>query len=122
MLKGIGFGKDASGEVVFWSSQKNISVHLDASLMGKILICQTLPDREFLAKASFLGLAGLVVPGIHYRDVIVKNLDLTILVLGRFGQLGYTKDVEERLRGLGENKRIKIYKLDEKFYALENNS
>ena len=98
------------------------SVDLTTEYSGKILICQGAPDREFIHKAIFLGIAGLVVPGLHYRDLkSVDPVELTIVMLGRFGNQQFETRDWTQLSSLN-GKKIGISRLDDQHFDVSFNS
>ena len=62
--------------------------------------------REFLEKASLVGVRGLVVPSMHYRDYdyFVKADDFSLLVLTKFGKLEVSSELATKLAKLDGKK------------------
>lgn len=100
----IGFGPKVAGEVVVLTEP--VSREINSSLGGKILLFLTYVPREFLEKAGLVGVRGIVVPSIHWRDFdyFVRNDDFSLLVLTKFGKLEISKDLAEKLSKLSGKK------------------
>lgn len=115
----IGTGKELSGEaVVLADLQCGETAHLDSSLDGKIGVCLASVGREFLHKCLFLGLAGIVTPGVHYKDWISINPDdgMPVFVIKKFGIVELSDREKGDLTGFN-GKKIKISQ-EEKNYEL----
>lgn len=96
----IGFGGKARGEVTV------VSGGLDSGAAGKIVVSLVFVGREFFEKAGLIGVAGIVVPSMHYRDfAYFQGLnEFPVLVLLKFGRLDLDKDLEEKLGKLSGQK------------------
>lgn len=117
-IEGIGIGHGAKGKAMILHSSMVRSVELNSHHNGLILICQDLPDREFIHKAIFLGVAGLVVPGLHYRDLkSINENELTVVMLARFGVEKIDEKKWERLKTL-ENREIFLNKIGDQNYEV----
>lgn len=92
----IGFGGKATSEIAV------VSGSLDSSAAGKIVVSLVFVGREFFEKAGLIGVAGIVVPSMHYRDfAYFQGLnEFPVLVLLKFGKLELDKDLEEKLAKL----------------------
>lgn len=89
LSKRLGIGPTVSGTAVVLSPDKCLETSsLDATNEGKILVCQAYVGRELIAKATFLGVAAIVVPSIHYRDLasFATNPEISIVLVKRFGE------------------------------------
>lgn len=88
----IGFGPKAVGQIM-------VTDRLDNAAGGKIVVSLDFVGREFLEKAGLVGVAGLVVPAVHWRDFEhAKNLaEFPLLVLLKFGRLDLQKDLAEKM-------------------------
>lgn len=112
-FEGTGIGNEVKGQAIILPIEEVRSVDLSSQFQGNILVCQVQPDREFIHKAIFLGIAGLVVPGLHYRDLkSVNPNELTIVMLKRFGDSGFEEKEWTNLQALN-NKKICINKTDD---------
>lgn len=119
----IGTGKNLEGEaVVLVDQQCQETAHLDSSLEGKIAVCLAPVGREFLHKALFLGLAGVVAPSVHYKDWISINPDdgMPVFVMKKFGIVELSDKEKGGLAGF-DGKKIRISKEDN-YYELTNAS
>lgn len=100
----VGFGQKVSGEiVVVGRSGEVLDTHdLNMELAGKILVLPIWVSREFLQKADFVGVLGVVVPSIHYRDFLYfkEHADFALLVLLEFGKLDAYPEEAKKLLGL----------------------
>lgn len=94
----IGFGEKVTAPVVILGQ--------DEDLEGKIVVATKVVGREFLEKAGLLGVAGVVVPSLHWRDYsYFQNLnEYPLLVLLKFGRLDLASDLVEKLEGLAGKK------------------
>lgn len=114
----IGFGNDISGEAVILPPKEFGSRDLTLDLSEKILILSNHHSREFLEKARFVGVLGVVVPSIHFRDYdyfkTVSGFGMMILL--RFGDEGASGELAEKLNKLagktvklsGDGKKLEI--------------
>lgn len=89
----IGFGPKVEGEIV-----------VNDFVPGKISVFTTHLHREQLEKAGLVGILGLAVPSIHFRDFdyLRKLSEFPLLVLSKFGNLDTPKELIgklEKLRG-----------------------
>ncbi|MBI4099923.1 hypothetical protein HY440_02850 [Candidatus Microgenomates bacterium] len=96
----IGFGKKVTGEVAILGREPDLA--------GKIVIAPAVVGREFLEKATLLGVAGLVVPSLHWRDYeyFRKADEYPILLLLKFGRLDPSDDLVAKLEKLAGKKAI----------------
>jgi hypothetical protein len=62
----VGFGRQATGSLVYCDDLKNISAADDSS----ILVVNDPVDLDFLKNVEYLGYKGLIAPSIHYRQLI----------------------------------------------------
>ncbi len=96
LLSKIGFGSKVSAEMVV----------CDQPVPNKIILCPKYVGREWLEKAGFLGVAGVVVPSMHWRDFeyFKTQNEFPIMVLLKFGTLEPTADLAEKIAKLdGKN-------------------
>ncbi|KKU91841.1 MAG: hypothetical protein UY21_C0009G0032 [Microgenomates group bacterium GW2011_GWA1_48_10] len=96
----IGFGPKVSGEAVFLGAAQEVATHhLSLDLTGKILILPRWVGKEFVQKADFVGVLGVVVPAMHYRDFdyFRKQGGLTLLVVEQFGELDASPESAKKL-------------------------
>ncbi len=113
----IGFGGGANGEIVVLPEDVKTE-DLTMDLAGKVLIFLTSPSKEILEKTRFLGVSGVVVPEMHFRDFeYFKEMgEFVIIVLQRFGVGPLEKELKDKLSKLsgkkgevnGEQHEIKI--------------
>lgn len=84
----IGFGPKVEGVIT-----------INEFVPGKISVFTTHLHREHLEKAGLVGVLGLVVPSIHYRDYeyFRKLSEFPLLVLLKFGNLDTPKDLVGKL-------------------------
>lgn len=114
----IGFGPKVAGEIVVLGKPGEIpSGHeINSSLRGKILMVLSYAPRELLEKAGLVGVRGVVVPSIHWRDFdyFEKADDFSLLVLTKFGKLDVSAELVAKLAKLngkrgeldGEEKKL----------------
>lgn len=97
----IGFGPKVSAPIT-------VVERLDAGCAGKIVISLSFVGMEFLEKAGLVGVAGVVVPALHWRDFEYarKLAEFPLLVLVRFGRLDLQKDLTEKLGKLDGKKGV----------------
>lgn len=100
----IGFGPKVAGEIVVLGRPGEVpaSYEINASLSGKILMILSYAPRELLEKASLVGVRGVVVPSIHFRDYdyFAKADDFSLLVLTKFGKLDISLELVTKLAKL----------------------
>lgn len=105
----IGFGKKVSNSVslVGGEGKVNQTHEITTDLAGKILVVLGFANREILEKADLVGVIGVVVPSMHWRDFIYfqKFGDFTLVVLSRFGEVEMEKAMVEKLKKL-EGKEV----------------
>lgn len=87
----IGFGPSVESSIV-----------INDLVPGKICVSTTHLHREKIEKAGVVGVAGLVVPSIHYRDFdyFRRLSEFPILVLLKFGNLDTPKELVAKLEKL----------------------
>lgn len=106
----IGFGDRVSAEIVVLGEPgESLSSHvIDSPLAGKILICLSFMGREAMEKAGLVGVKGLVLPSIHFRDYnYLQNLnEFSVLVLTKFGKIKLGSEVSSKLSKLSSEKGI----------------
>lgn len=104
----IGFGPKVAGEIVVLGKPGEIPAghEIDPSFSGKILMFFSYAPRELLEKASLVGVRGVVVPSMHWRDFdyFVKADDFSLLVLTKFGRLDISSELFEKLSKLDGKK------------------
>lgn len=95
---------------------------LSQELKGKIVVCTDPVGKEFIAKALYLGIAGLVLPSIHYRDLwgFTGGEEITIVLLKKFGEEALT-EAEQKDVGHWNGKKLTISK-ENNLYAIETTS
>lgn len=117
----IGFGNPVSAQAVVFSEKiSGNTSFLTSDLKGKIVVCLGQVGEEFLVKSSFLGLAGIVVPSIHYRDlekIVRDSSSMFVGVVKRFGLVELSSEEKEKFSKF-EGKTVKIEKKDNS-YELE---
>lgn len=99
----IGFGPKVNGDIVVLGVKDPVgSRDLNPEVEGKIVLFLTSVSREILEKASFLGVCGVVVPSIHFRDYeyFAKHGEFTLLVLCKFGMLSAEPELIKKLSPL----------------------
>lgn len=94
LVQGIfGIGGEASGELMAAVSAPDealMPVHLRPEMKGKIVVGGSFLPAETMAKARELGVAGLVVGGIHDKDLrALLGYDLGVAITGT-EQVGFT--------------------------------
>lgn len=98
VLTKIGFGKKVTGEIVLLGKGDDLA--------GKIVLCLSPVGREFLEKAGLVGVAGVIVPSMPYRDYrYFENLnEFPLLVLLKFGKLELEESLLEKMQKLAGKK------------------
>lgn len=100
----IGFGKRVVGEiVVLGKSGRGVESHqVDARLSGKIILFLSYVPVEVMEKVGLVGVKGVIVPGMHWRDFerFRQAEDFTLLMLSKFGKLDATAELAEKLEKL----------------------
>lgn len=116
----IGFGPKVAGEMVVLGKPTEVpeSFAINSTMAGKILIFLSYAHRELLEKAGLIGVRGVVVPSIHFRDYdyFEKADDFSLLVLTKFGKLDIDSETATKLsklsgkRGVlsGEGKTLEV--------------
>ncbi len=116
----IGFGPKVAGEIVVLGKPGEVveSYQINSSCRGKIIIFLSYTPRELLEKAGLVGVRGILVPSIHFRDYdyFEKADDFSLLVLTKFGKLDIDSETATKLsklsgkRGIlsGEGKNLEI--------------
>ncbi len=119
-LAKIGFGPKVAGEIVVLGKPGEVpeSFAINSSMSGKILVFLSYAPRELLEKASLIGIRGVVMPSMHFRDYdyFEKADDFTLLVLTKFGKLDIDSDTATKLSKLsgkrgalsGEEKKLEV--------------
>jgi hypothetical protein len=87
LVQGIfGIGGETWGELIMVAGSPDATVtavHLQPAMKGKIGVCGAFLGAEVMQRAGELGLAGLVVGGIHDRDLReVLGYDLGVAITG----------------------------------------
>lgn len=116
----IGFGRKVKGEIVVLG-EPGVAVEsylVNSSLSDKILLLLSYAPRELLEKAGLVGVRGVIVPSIHWRDFnyFKDSDDFTLLVLTKFGKLDVSKELSGKLLKLngkegeldGEGKKLEV--------------
>lgn len=106
----IGFGSKTSGKIAIFGKSSDLT--------GKVVVCLDFVGREFLEKAGLVGVAGVILPSIHWRDFeyFKKLNEFPILILLKFGKLELSADLREKLSKLdgkdamldGEHKTLTV--------------
>lgn len=94
LVQGIfGIGGETSGELVMAVKAPDEALtpgHLSAAMKGKIVVGGSFLSADTMAKAKELGVAGLVVGGIHDKDLrALLGYDLGVAITGT-EQVGFT--------------------------------
>jgi hypothetical protein len=94
LVQGIfGIGGETYGELVMAVASPNeplSPLHVTAEMKGKIVVCGSFLSAETMAKAKEMGVAGLVVGGIHDKDLrALLGYDLGVAITGT-EQVGFT--------------------------------
>lgn len=104
----IGYGLKVSGEsVVLEGKDGQIATNrLDDNLNGKIVVCLSNVGREFLEKAGLVGVGGVILPSLHWRDFeYFHNLnEFPLLILLKFGTLELSGELTEKLKKIDGKK------------------
>ncbi len=123
----IGIGKDQSDVacVVIGDSDLLDTHILTSQLQAKLVICLQPISLEFVGKAQFLELAGLVVPGVHYRDwlrVKEKNDDdFLFLLIKKFGKMEMSlEEIKSLLKW--NDKKVSVTKKENANFEIETSS
>lgn len=95
----IGFGEKVTGQAVILKNGVR-SVDLTFDLDGTIVVFLDSPAREIVEKARFVGVLGVVVPEIHYRDFsYFQNFsDFAMMVVQKFGNESISSEIKEKLK------------------------
>lgn len=96
--------RDGSIKVVIGPNDFLLPQHIDASAAGKILIGGALLERATIEKALTVGVHGIVIGGINYRDYlslgINSDVGITVLVTGGYGTFSMGEDIYDKLKSL----------------------
>ncbi len=96
-----GLGKPREGIIKIIAGQNEFIIpqKIDSSCQGRILVGGSHLDRASIEKALTLGVKGIVVGGIDYRDFmslgVESDVGITIIVTEGFGTVTMGKDVYE---------------------------
>lgn len=96
-----GLGKPREGIIKMIANQNEFIIpqKIDSSCQGKILVGGSHLDRASIEKALTIGVKGIVVGGIDYRDFmslgVESDVGITIIVTEGFGTVTMGKDVYE---------------------------
>lgn len=101
----IGFGEKVSGEIVVVERAAGTG-SIDEAMAGKILLFSSWVPRAVLEKAGLIGVAGVVVPSMHWRDFdyFAQISEFPMLILLKFGMLDLSKELRDKLSKLGGKK------------------
>ncbi len=101
-IKGtVGLGKSREGVIKIIGKPGDFIIpqRLDSSCQGKIVVGGAHLDRASIEKALTLGVKGIVVGGIDYRDFmslgVTSDVGITIIVTEGFGTVTMGKDIFE---------------------------
>lgn len=103
-----GLGKTREGviKVIAKANEFIIPQKIDASCQGRIVVGGSYLDRAAIEKALTIGVKGIVVGGIDYRDFlslgINSDVGITIVVTEGFGNVTMGKDVYEAFSKLND--------------------
>lgn len=116
----IGFGKKVVGEIVVLGKPGKVveSHQVNSQLSGKIALFLSYVPVEILEKAGLVGVKGVIVPSMHWRDFerFRQAEDFTLLMLLKFGKLDATVELAGKLEKLdgeegkldGEGKKLEV--------------
>lgn len=96
-----GLGKPREGIIKMIAQQNEFIIpqKIDASCQGRIIVGGSHLDRASIEKALTVGVKGIVVGGIDYRDFVSLGVEsdvgITIIVTEGFGTVTMGKDVYE---------------------------
>lgn len=100
----IGFGPKVVGKImVLGKPGESLGTQLvDQSAKGKILLLCCYVGKEFLEKADLVGVRGIIVPSMHFRDCdsFQKTGEFSLLVLTKFGKLDISAELAAKLSKL----------------------
>jgi hypothetical protein len=94
LVQGIfGIGGETRGEIVIAASSPDEALtprHLTADMKGKVVVGGSVVSSDALARAKEVGVAGLVIGGIHDKDLrALLGYDLGVAITGT-EQVGFT--------------------------------
>lgn len=101
-----GAGKDREGiiRIVAQPTEFIIPATIDGNCQGKIIVGGAMLDRAAIEKALTVGVKGIVVGGINYRDFlslgIESDIGLTVIITEGFGKVPMGKDIFEAFNKL----------------------
>src|SRR3972149_2351496 len=102
---GIGKAREGLIKIVAKPSEFIIPQKIDASCQGKIIVGGAHIDRASIEKALTVGVRGIVVGGIDYRDFvslgIQSDVGVTIIITEGFGTVSMGKDIFEAFNKAG---------------------
>ncbi|MDP2671217.1 MAG: hypothetical protein Q8P13_02020 [bacterium] len=102
----IASGKERDGALKVVGSHNDFLLpqHIDASASGKIIVGGALVERATIEKALTVGVHGIVVGGINYRDFLSlgvgSDVGLTVLVTCGYGAFPMGEDIHDKLKAL----------------------
>src|SRR3989344_2346185 len=103
-----GLGKSREGviKMIAKANEFIIPQKIDASCQGRIVVGGSYLDRAAIEKALTIGVKGIVVGGIDYRDFtslgVNSDVGITIIVTEGFGNVTMGKDVYEAFKNLND--------------------
>lgn len=103
---GIGKARDGIVKVIAKPNEFVIPQKIDSSCQGKIIVGGSYLQRATIEKALTLGVKGIVVGGIDYRDFVSlgvnSDVGITIIVTEGFGNVAMGKDIYEAFNKLND--------------------
>jgi len=103
-----GLGKSREGvlKLIAKPNEFVIPQKIDASCQGKILVGGSYLDRASIEKALTIGVKGIVVGGIDYRDFVSLGINsdvgITVVITEGFGNVTMGKDIYEAFNKLND--------------------
>ncbi len=103
---GLGKAREGIVKIIAKPNEFIIPQKIDASCQGRIVVGGSYLDRAAIEKALTVGVKGIVVGGINYKDFISlgvnSDVGITIVVTEGFGKVSMGKDVLEAFNKLND--------------------
>lgn len=104
---GVGIAREGILKVVAKPNEFIIPQKIDSSCQGRIIVGGALLERSAIEKALTLGVRGIVVGGINYRDFvslgIQSDVGITVIVTEGFGASPMGNDIYSALTKLNDH-------------------
>lgn len=103
---GLGKAREGIVKIIAKPNEFIIPQKIDASCQGRVVVGGSYLDRAAIEKALTVGVKGIVVGGIDYKDFISlgvnSDVGITIVVTEGFGKVSMGKDILEAFNKLND--------------------